>query len=903
MLVVTLTINGKRIEAEEGTCVLQAGLDNGIEIPHICWDKRLDAYGGCRMCLVEIEGMPEPVTSCTTLVREGMVVRSDTERLEKTRKALLELLLYDHPRSCLTCPQTGTCTLQDSAYDAGIEEFPAGEHEKPLLRELQDVGNAVIYRDPAKCILCGKCVRICHEVRMNGCLDFAGRGFDTIVHPPKGGLTWDSDCELCGACVDICPTGALNVTRSLNKGRPKDWTQVETTCPYCGVGCQMTLNVHNDEVVRVTSDTEKLPTFGNLCVKGRFGYEFINSPDRLQQPMVRKGDELVETSWDEALGTAADALKRIVAEHGPNSVGFVSSCRCTNEENYLMQRMSREIFGTHNIDQCARTCHAPTVAGLAMSFGSGAMTNSIGEIQNCEVLFIIGSNTTEAHPVIALEMKKAYKRGAKIIVCDPRRIKMVDYATIHIQHRPGTDIPLINAMMNYIISEGLHAQEYIENRTMGFEELAETVSKYDIDEVAEQCGVDAELIKQAARTYAEGDKSAIFYTLGITEHTCGTDNVRSLANLSMLTGHVGFESTGVNPLRGQNNVQGGCDMGAMPNAYPGYQKVVDPEAAAKFSEAYGRELPAENGWTTTEMLNRAKSGEIKALVVMGEDIVMSEPFMDHTREACANLEMLVCMDIFMCETAKISHVVLPAASFAEKDGTFTNTERRVQRVRAAVSPVGNSRPDWVILCDLAKKLGYDWSYSHASEVWDELAALSPIFAGINYDRIDKHGLQWPCRDCEDPGTQFLHCEEFACGLGRFYAIDHRDPAEMPDDEYPLIMMTGRTLYHYNVGTMTRQSAASNERQPECFVEISPEDGAGMGVATGDKVKVTTRRGEIEVTAWVTDRLKGGRIWLPFHFAEQAANELTIDAFDNITETAEYKVCAARVAPADVAAVR
>ncbi len=581
-------------------------------------------------------------------------------------------------------------------------------------------------------------------------------------------------------------------------------------------------------------------------------------------------------------------------EHGPESVGFVSSCRCTNEENYLMQKMARQIFGHHNVDQCARTCHAPTVAGLAMTFGSGAMTNSIGEIQDCEVLFIIGSNTTEAHPVIALEMKKAYARGAKVIVCDPRRIKMCDYAAIHIQHRPGTDIPLINAMMNYIISEGLHDEEFIENRTMGFEELAETVAGYDVDEVAAQCGVDAELIRQAARIYATGDKSAIFYTLGITEHTCGTDNVRSLAHLAMLTGHVGRESTGVNPLRGQNNVQGGCDMGAMPDTYPGYQKVTDPAATAKFSEAYGRELPTENGWTTTEMLSRAKAGDIKALVVMGEDIVMSEPFMSHTREALDALDLLVVLDIFMCETAKIADVVLPAASFAEKDGTFTNTERRVQRVRAAIEPVGNSRPDWVIMCDLARSLGYDWDYGHPSEIWDEMAGLTPMLAGINYERIEGVGLQWPCRDREDSGTPVLHCEEFACGLGQFFSLDHRDPAEMPDADYPFILSTGRTLYHYNVGTMTRRSAASNEREPEAFVEISVADGAKLGIATGDKVKVTTRRGELTLTAWVTERVTAGLIWMPMHFAEQAANELTIDAFDNITGTAEYKVCAARL---------
>ena len=826
-----------------------------------------------------------------------MVVHTRTERLQRVRRTLIELLLSDHPRSCLTCPQTGTCALQDVAYDLGVEELPAREHFRPL--EVEAVGNAVIYRDPDKCILCGKCIRICDELRMNGCLAFAGRGYDMVVQPPKGGLTWESDCELCGACVDVCPTGAFTVERALHRGRPKDWTQVQTTCPYCGVGCQMTLNVYRSEVVAVTSDPDKPPTFGSLCVKGKFGYEFINHPERLRHPLIRRDGELVQTTWDEALDTVAGRLREIADAHGPSSVGFVSSCRCTNEENYLMQKLARQVFGTHNVDQCARTCHAPTVAGLSMSFGSGAMTNSIGEIKDCDVLFIIGSNTTEAHPVIALEMKRAYRRGAKIIVCDPRRIGMVDYAAIHIQHRPGTDIALLNAMMNHIIADGLHDREFIESRTIGFEELAETVARYDVDEVARLCGVDADLIRRAARVYAEGDRAAIFYTLGITEHTCGTDNVRSLANLAMLTGHVGREGTGVNPLRGQNNVQGACDMGAMPNAYPGYQKVADPEATARFSQAYDRELPARDGWTTTEMLRRAQAGELKALVVMGEDIVMSEPFMAHTREACQRLDLLVVLDIFMCETARLADVVLPAASFAEKEGTFTNTERRVQRVRQAIEPVGESRPDWMILCDLARRLGHEWNYAHPSQVWDEMASLTPIFAGISYERIERVGLQWPCRSCDDPGTPVLHCEEFACGLGVFSGLDHREPAELPDDDYPLLLMTGRTLYHYNAGTMSRRSAASNERQPEAFVEISPEDAGALGVQTGDKVTVGTRRGEVTVTAWVTDRVSPGRIWMPFHFAEQAANELTIDAYDTVTDTAEYKVCAARVAKADL----
>ncbi len=889
---IALTIDEKHVTATPGTSLLQAALDAGIEIPHLCYDQRLQPYGACRMCLVEIDGTPEPVTACTAEAESGMVVRTQTDRLREIRRTLVELMLYDHPRDCLTCANTGTCNLQDLAYKLGIEDF------QPIPREprtiVEDPGNSVIFRDPAKCILCGKCVRICGEHQMVGALDFADRGIDTQVIPARGGLAWDTECELCGQCVDVCPAGALMVRRAMEKGREKDFDKVRTVCPYCGVGCNVELNVLDDEVVMVTANPDTLPNYGNLCVKGRFQFEFIDSPDRLKQPLIRRGGELVEASWDEALDQVASRLQAIHEKHGPGSVGFVSSCRCTNEENYLMQKLARAVFATHDIDQCARTCHAPTVAGLAMSFGSGAMTNSIREIQNCDVLLVIGSNTTEAHPVIALEMKRAFARGARIVVVDPRRIGMTQYACLHLPVQPGTDVALLNCMMNVIIQEGWANEEFITERTEGYEELRETVGKYGLDEVAELCAVPAEDIREAARIYATGEKSAIFYTLGLTEHICGTDNVRSCANLAMLTGHIGRESTGVNPLRGQNNVQGACDMGASPNVYPGYQKVTDQDVARKFSEAYGVELPAENGMTTTAMLDAAREGRLKALYVMGEDIIMSEPSMASTREACENLELLVVQDIFMCETAKMADVILPATSYAEKDGTFTNTERRVQRVRQAVSPRGNCRPDWRILTDIANRLGQSWRYEHPSEIWDELAALTPIFAGMSYDRIDEVGLQWPCPSADHPGTGFLHEGQFTRGRGKFWPLAYRPPAEEPDDEYPFYLTTGRTLYHYNVGTMSTRSASAMERQPKAFVEISPADAEGLALRNGDDVRVATRRGELTVAAWVTDRVRPGRLWMPFHFVEQAANVLTIDAFDDVSETAEYKVCAARV---------
>lgn len=889
---IRLTIDGHEVTAAPGTVVLQAALDAGISIPHLCYDPRLKPYGACRLCLVEIEGQPEPVTSCTTEVAEGMVVYTNTERLRELRKALVELLLSDHPRECLTCSKTGNCELQDLAYDLGLEEFaPIPYEREPILK---DVGNEVIFRDPAKCILCGKCVRICSEVQMVGVIDFADRGFDTQVLPSEGGLTWDTDCELCGQCVDVCPTGALMVQRAIEKGREKDFTKVRSVCSYCGVGCVIDLNVKDDEVVQVTAPMEVPPNYGNLCVKGRFGFEFIDSPDRLKTPLIRKKGELVEAGWEEALDLVACRLGEIAEEHGPDALGFVSSSCCTNEENYLMQKLARAVFGTNNIDQCARTCHAPTVTGLAMTFGSGAMTNSIGEIQYCDVLFVIGSNTTEAHPVIALEMKKAYQQGARIIVADPRKIGLTNFACLHLPLSPGTDILLLNAMMQVIIDEGLEDCQFIEQRTEGYQELVETVAKYTPESVAELCGVPAEDIRQAARLYADGDKSALFYTMGITEHTTGTANVCSLANLAMLTGQVGRESCGVNPLRGQNNVQGACDLGALPNVYPGYQRVDDEEARAKFSQAYGRDLPAQVGMTTPQMIEAALAGKLKALYVMGEDVVMNEPFMERTREAIEALDFLVVQEIFMCETAKLADVILPGATFAEKAGTFTNTERRVQRVRQALSPRGNSKPDWEILVEVARRLGHEWDYADPREIWDELAALTPIIAGISYERIEQEGLQWPCPSLDHPGTKFLHQGKFARGLGQFTPADHRPPAEEPDEEYPFVLSTGVTLYHFNTGAVSRRNRASEERQPRAFVEICPEDAMELGIAAQDPVRIRTRRGELVVKAWVTDRVKPGNVWLPYHFVEQAANVLTIDAFDELSGIPEYKVCAAQV---------
>jgi formate dehydrogenase alpha subunit len=727
-------------------------------------------------------------------------------------------------------------------------------------------------------------------------LTLRGRALDVQVATGLDLPLNDTTCELCGLCISTCPTGALYERSAEGLGRAKELVKVRTTCPYCGVGCQIDLNVNpkTNRIVRVTGEPGCVPNDGNTCVKGRFGFHFVHSPERLTTPLIRQGDSFRQASWDEAIRLVGQRLREIRDRHGPDGIAFISSCRCTNEENYLVQKLARTAGGTNMVDQCATTCHAPTVAGLAAAFGSGAMTNSIGEIKDAQTLFIIGSNPTEAHPIVGMEMKKALRREAFIIVCDPRKTWIAQHAHIHIQHLPGTDNMLVNAMMNHIIERGLYDKPFVDQRCENFEALRENLKECTVEKAAELCRVDTDLIRRAAEAYAKGNPSAIFYTLGITEHTCGTENVKNLANLAMLCGQIGKPSSGVNPLRGQNNVQGGCDMGAMAYALPGYQKWTDPAIRAKFEKAWGVKLPDNKGGRITDFIEQAGAGTLKALYCMGEDPALSDPNQAKVIRNLKQLEFIVCQEIFMSETAKLAHVILPGACFAEKDGTFTNTERRVQRVRKAVDPPGDAKPDWQILCMVSTAMGYPMLYEHPGQIWDELAGLTPSLAGINYARIDKVGLQWPCPAPDHPGTAYLHKDRFTRGKGLFHVIRHRPPAEVPDREYPLILSTGRTLYHYNVGNMTRKSAGIIQKQPESFVEMNPQDARQLGIGDSERVRVSTRRGSLVVRAVVDDRVRPGVIWMPFHFVESSTNVLTNDQFDDVTRTGEYKCCAARV---------
>jgi formate dehydrogenase alpha subunit len=667
---------------------------------------------------------------------------------------------------------------------------------------------------------------------------------------------------------------------------------VTTVCPYCGVGCLLYLHVREGRVVGVYPHP-KGPGEGRLCIKGWSAHEFIHHKDRLTKPLIRSDSGFHEATWDEALDLVASKIKWSKQSYGPDSVAFLASAKATNEENYLMQKLARAAVGTNNIDHCARLCHSSTVTGMSKAFGSGAMTNSQEDLEEAEVFFVIGSNTSEQHPLIARRIIRAVKKGARLIVADPRVIPLTEYATIHLQHRPGTDIALLNAMMNVIIAEGLHNVEFIKTRTEGYEALREHIDKYTPEYAEGITGVSAENIMEAASIYGSAKRAAILFSMGITQHITGVNNVLSTANLAMLTGNIGRRGTGVNPLRGQNNVQGACDVGALPDILPGYQRVVDAEARRRLGEAWGINIPSEPGLTLTEKVNGAGEN-VNVMFVMGENPLMSDPDTNHVRKQFEKFDFVIVSELFLSETAEVADVVLPAVSFAEKDGTYTSTDRRIQSVHKAIEPIVQAKPDWWILSQLATRLGYRMDYSGPAEVMDEIAAVSPIYRGVSYDRLGVEGLRWPVPSREHPGTPILHVEKFSRGLGRFHVVEHRPPAEVPDEEYPLLLTTGRVLFHWHTGTMTRRSPTLTDQLNEASVEINEMDAENLDIRYGDLVKVASRRGEIKLKAHVTSGIKKGVVFIPFHFTEAPANVLTNNAVDMESKIPEYKACAVRL---------
>jgi formate dehydrogenase alpha subunit len=773
--------------------------------------------------------------------------------------------------------------LQEIVDYLGITELPFRRTTRSLPI---DTSNPFFDRDLNKCILCGKCVRVCDEVVGVDAIALTYRGYTSKVATFGDKLIIDSDCVSCGECVAHCPVAAL-----MPKKAEPPTEEVATTCPYCGVGCGIYLGICNGQVVSVRGRRDGTVNNGCLCVKGRFGIiEFVHHRDRLKAPLIKKEGGFVEGTWDEALELVCSKL----GSYKPDEVALISSAKCSNEENYVAQKFARAVLGTNNIDHCARLCHAPSVAGLAQSFGSGAMTNSINEVRDSRCILAIGTNTTEAHPIIGLEVKKAVENGAKLIVANPREIDLVRFSHIWLKHRPGSDVALLMGMAKVIVDEGLLDRSFIDERCEDFDAFLESLKGFDLDFAEQATGVDKEKVAQAARVYAVDKPSTILYAMGITQHSHGTDNVIATANLAMLTGNIGKPSSGVNPLRGQNNVQGACDMGALPNVYTGYQAVADADIRKKFESAWGCKLPAKPGLTITEIFDAAYRGKIKALYVIGENPLLSEPDITHARGALERLDFLVVQDIFLSETAQLADVVLAGASFAEKDGTFTNTERRVQRVRKALEPVGDSKPDWWITCELGRRMGKGFDFSHPSEIMEEISQLTPSYGGISYERLDNGGLQWPCPTKDHPGTPILHRERFTRGKGKFIPLSYKPSKELPDDEYPLVLTTGRSLYHFHTGTMTRKVSGLNVLRGEGEVEINPGDASNLGVRDGEKVKVISRRGEVVARAKLTEASPAGVVFMTFHFAESPANMLTNPAVDPVAKIPEYKVCAVRI---------
>ncbi|MGQ9537429.1 MAG: formate dehydrogenase subunit alpha [Actinomycetota bacterium] len=885
-----LKVNGMEVEVEEGDSLLEAAERAGFKVPTLCHHPAVPARGSCRVCLVEEEGSGGLLTACDTPAREGMSILLDTERVLEARREALRLIFSAHPAHCEVCEAANVCRLKELTAGLGMSgrELPVNQDFRPVVD-----ANPFYHRDLSKCISCGLCVSACQEVQGVGNYEMLGRGAYARPGTALDTRLEASVCEFCGLCASMCPVGALVEKPFLHRGVEEK--RVATVCPYCGVGCSLVLRVRENRIVGVEAGVENSVNGWSLCVKGRYGLDFVDHPDRLRKPLLRREEGFVEVGWEEALDFVATRLRDIRERYGPDSIAFLSSAKATNEENYLLQKLARAVVGTNNVDHCARLCHSPTVAGLATALGSGAMTNPISDLGKAEAILLTGSNTTVNHPVIGESIKRAaLSGGTKLIVVDPRDLPIARYAWLRLRPRPGTDVAWINGMARVILEEGLVDERFVRERTEGFEELRRTLEEYTPERVEEITGIPAGDLREAARLYAGAERAAIVYAMGITQHVTGTDNVMALANLALLTGNLGKEGAGIYPLRGQNNVQGACDMGALPDYLPGYQRVDDPEANAKFSQAWGKELPGTPGLSVVEMIDAARRGEIRAMYIMGENPLVTDPDVGHVEEGLRKLDLLVVQDIFLTETAELAHVVLPGACFAEKDGTFTNTERRVQRVRKAVEPPGEAREDASIIAALAERLGYPMGRVGAAALMEEIASLTPSYAGISYRRLERGGLQWPCPHEDHPGTPVLHMETFPRGKGKLSPMSFRPADELPDEEYPFIFTTGRLLYHFHSGSLTRRVRGLAEKVRRGWVSLNPEDAARLGLSEGDGVRVSSRRGSLISRAHISPRLQPGVVFATFHFREENANVLTNPALDPVSRIPDLKVCAVKV---------
>jgi len=900
---VTLEIDGNQVTVPKGTSLMRAAVDAGIQVPKLCATDSLEPFGSCRLCLVEIDGRKGYPASCTTPAEPGMKVRTQSPKLQELRKGVMELYISDHPLDCLTCSANGNCELQDMAGVTGLRNVRYGFDGANHLKAEKDESNPYFTYDASKCIVCNRCVRACEETQGTFALTISGRGFESRVSPGMDEPFMESECVSCGACVEACPTATLQEKSVIWLGQPEH--SKITTCAYCGVGCGFKAEMKGNEVVRMVPWKDGAANEGHSCVKGRFAWGYATHSDRITTPMIRKKitDPWQAVSWEEAIAYAASEFKRIQAKYGRDSIGGIVSSRCTNEEGYLVQKLVRAAFGNNNVDTCARVCHSPTGYGLKQTLGESAGTQTFKSVEKSDVILVMGANPTDGHPVFASRMKKRLREGAKLIVIDPRKIDIVKSphikAEYHLQLRPGTNVAVVTALAHTIVTEGLLAEQYIAERCddKSFNEWREFVSRPKNSPEATEAttGVPAADMRAAARLYATGGNAAIYYGLGVTEHSQGSTTVMGIANLAMATGNVGREGVGVNPLRGQNNVQGSCDIGSFPHELPGYRHVSDTTVRNEFEAAWGVSLQSEPGLRIPNMFDAAIDGSFMGLYCEGEDIVQSDPDTQHVAHALEAMECIVVQDLFLNETAKYAHVFLPGSSFLEKDGTFTNAERRISRVRKVMPPAAKYA-DWEVTVMLSNALGYPMSYKHPKEIMAEIAALTPSFSGVSYELIEKLGsVQWPCNAAAPNGTPTMHIDHFVRGKGKFIITQYVASDEKVTRKFPLILTTGRILSQYNVGAQTRRTD-NNQWHSEDRLEIHPVDAEDRGIKDGDWVGIQSRAGDTVLRAIVSERMQPGVVYTTFHFPESGANVITTDNSDWATNCPEYKVTAVQVMP-------
>jgi formate dehydrogenase major subunit len=898
---VTLTIDDREVIVPEGTSVMRAAALAGVSVPKLCATDQLEAFGSCRMCLVQIEGMKGMPASCTTPVAQGMKVTTENKQIADVRRGVMELYISDHPLDCLTCPANGHCELQDMAGVVGLRDVRYGYEGANHLKAEKDESNPYFTFDPSKCIVCSRCVRACEEQQGTFALTIQSRGFDSKVAASQDNSFMESECVSCGACVQACPTATLSEKSLIEKGQAEH--SVITTCAYCGVGCSFRAEMKGEEIVRMVPNKDGHANHGHSCVKGRFAIGYATHPDRIVKPMIRAKitDPWREVSWEEAIGHAASELKRIQAKYGRDSIGGITSSRCTNEETYLVQKLVRAGFGNNNVDTCARVCHSPTGYGLKNTLGESAGTQAFDSVMKADVIMVIGANPTDGHPVFASQMKRRLRQGAHLIVADPRQIDLVRTphieADYHLPLRPGTNVALINSLAHVVVSEGLVKEEYVRERCEwdSFEKWRALVGdpKYSPEAMESVTGVPAAAVRGAARLYAGARNGAIYYGLGVTEHSQGSTMVMGIANLAMATGNIGREGVGVNPLRGQNNVQGSCDMGSFPHEFTAYRHVSDDAVRHSFESAWGVPLRAEPGLRIPNMFEAALDGDFKALYIEGEDIGQSDPNTQHVTAALTSMECIIVQDLFLNETAKFAHVFLPGSTFLEKDGTFINAERRCSPVRRVMKPKGGYA-DWEITQLLSNAMGYPMNYRHPSEIMEEIARLTPTMTGISYELLDRLGsVQWPCNAEHPEGTPTMHVDTFVRGKGKFLLTEYVPTKERVNVKYPLILTTGRILSQYNVGAQTRRTENVHWHD-EDRLEIHPTDAEDRGISEGDWCGIASRAGETVMRARVTDRVQPGVVYCTFHFPDSGANVITTENSDWATNCPEYKVTAVQV---------